>query len=92
MLRARTRIANDRRTMGLSVLFSAVIMGTILEAALMPVPVIDLQHGLVIVLLALLGGSGAAGLVWSWRTRPHAQIGLERRELMDAVELAAVMV
>lgn len=85
-------MTKDRRTIGLAVLFSVVVMGTILEAALMPVPPRDLRHGGLILLLMMLGGAGAAGLIWSWRTRPDAQLRLARRELMDAVELAAVMV
>lgn len=73
-------------------LFAIVVMWAVLEAALMPPPLFDLSHGLFVLLLMLLGGSAGAALIWSWRTQPHIQSQLARRELIDAVELAAVMI
>lgn len=73
-------------------LFAIVVIWVIVEAALMPPPLFDLDHGLFVLLLMLLGGSAGAAMIWSWRTQPHIQRRMARRELIDAVELAAVMI
>jgi two-component system sensor kinase FixL len=80
----------DRRTVGVSALFAIAAMWAVLEAAFLPPPPVG--AGQAVLILMLVGGGGAAGLVWSWRTRPEIQLRFGRRELVDAVELAAVMV
>ena len=73
-------------------LFAVVIMGVVVEAALMPPPLHGLSQVGFLLLLMLAGGLAGAALLWSWRMQPHIQQRLARRELIDAVELAAVMV
>ena len=73
-------------------LFAAIILWAILEAGLMPPPLFDLRPGVLELLLLLAGVSAGTALIWSWRTQPHIQQRLARRELIDAVEFAAVMI
>lgn len=85
-------MAVDRRTAGLSLLFAIVIMWVVIEAAMMPPLLLDARQGMFVLLLMLAGGLAGAALIWSWRTQPHIQLRFARRELVDAVELAAVMI
>ncbi|MET0375014.1 MAG: PAS domain S-box protein [Rhizorhabdus sp.] len=74
-------------------LFAVIVMWAIIEAAFMPPPLqFGVAHGVLLLLLMLSGGTAGAALVWSWRTQPHVQLRIARRELVDAVELAAVMI
>lgn len=84
-------MAIDRRTLGLSVLFAVIIVSAILKAALLPLPLEPADRVQIGLLMLAALGSGAA-MVWSWRARPAAGDRLYQNELMDAVELAAVMV
>ena len=91
MLRASARIAVDRRTIGLSVLIAVTLMWAMLDIAFFPGAFGDREHGVLVAGLVLAGGSAGLALVWSWRQRPPG-LRLAQRELMDAVELAAVMI
>ena len=92
MLRASARIAVDRRTMGLAALLAAIIVAAGLEVTVLPEPSDGGKHVLAMVILMLAGGLAGAALVLAWRGRPQNPVHLARRELMDAVELAAVMI
>lgn len=84
-------MAADRRTIAFTALFAAIIVMTIVKAAYLHPP-FDGTDNMQIALLVLAGLSSAAAMVWSWRARV-AEIGrLERRDLVDAIDLATVMV
>jgi len=85
---ARTRL--DRRTIGLSAAFAAIILGMAVVAILLPIDRGPRGEDL---LPALLAASGALALAAAiWRVRRPVPHHLAPRELMDAVELAAVMI
>jgi two-component system sensor kinase FixL len=85
MLRTPLRMAHDRRTIGLSVLSLVILIAaSILAAEHRP----ELSLG---VLMLLCFGAGA-GVVWSSRSLLRREAELEQSQLIDAVELAAVMV
>lgn len=74
----------------LQALFSVVIIGVIINAVFIPLPLDSPALVRIGVLIFIaLGASG--GLVWAWRTRPDTR-PFARRELLDAIELAAVMI
>ena len=91
MPRTSPRLAIDRRTLGLSALFAATIVWAILRAAMIAPPIRSSDHLQILLLMFASLGSGAA-MLWSWRVRSKVQNQTERRELMDAADLAAVMV
>ncbi len=84
-------MALDRRTLGLSALFVVIIVWAIIEAAYISSP-IDAADAAQIAALVFAVLGAAAALVWSWRVRPAAREKADQHELVDAVELAAVMV
>jgi len=92
MLRASARIALDRRTIGLSVLLAAIIISAVMEATFLHGPLDDGKHVLPVAILVLAAGSAGAALVLTWRARSQDPPRLSQRELMDAVELAPVMI
>jgi two-component system sensor kinase FixL len=91
LLRAPTRMATDRRTFGFSVLFAVILLAAIAKAAFIQPPV-ESVDAMLIGLLAMAGLAAGAVAVWSMHAAPDREPLFSRRELMDAVELAAVMV
>jgi two-component system sensor kinase FixL len=92
MLRARARLAVDRTTVGLAMLLATIAIGAIVEAISIIGPPEPAAHRAAVSLFVVAGGSAAAALAWLWCTRPGARMLLARRELVQAVEFAAVMV
>ena len=92
MLRVRARLAVDRTTVGLSMLLAAIAIAAVVEAISVSGPPEAAAHRALVGVLVVAGGSAAAALTWLWRTRPGARLLLARRELVQAVEFAAVMV
>lgn len=91
MPRGWPRMATDRRTIGLTALFAAIIVVAILKAAHLTPPS-DRSGAVEVALLVFAGLLSAAAMVWSWRSHLIERDRVERRELVDAAELAAVMV
>ena len=72
--------------------FCAVVMGwVIIETAMLPPPPFDSFHVIGLLCLIAAGAAAAAGVAWAWQSGPIAQKQLDRRELAEAIELAAVM-
>ncbi len=84
-------MALDRRTIGLLALLTA-ILGLSLVAAALRLPPFTRIDAPRLLLLLIVGGGAAAGLVQTWRARPHIALRLARGELMDAVDMVAVMI
>ncbi|WP_340317547.1 PAS domain S-box protein [Rhizorhabdus argentea] len=81
-------MADDRTSVGLSMLLAAIATGAVVEVVSMSTrPEAAAPH-------AVVGLLAAAALAWFWRARarPCSPMLLARRELMQAVEIAAVMV
>ena len=89
--RAWTRLAADRRTIGLSALLAAIMLSVILRVAFISPPFTTIEIAQ-IALLSLLALSTGAALLWAWRTRLIPSYGLVGREQVNALELTAVMV
>lgn len=92
MHRAWTRMVLDRRTVGLSALFAFAILWALSEATEAAGPPAGFPRNARTFILMMVALGGVAGVAWAWRSRPEMLLRLARRELMDAVELAAVMV
>jgi two-component system sensor kinase FixL len=84
-------MAADRRTLGFTALFAAIIVMAIVKAAYLNPP-FDQGDTIEIALLVFAGLSSAGAIMWSWRAHIAEQGLIERRDLVDAVDLAAVMV
>lgn len=84
-------MALDRRTIGLLALLAAILVCSLAAAAfhLPPFARIDAPR---LLLLLFVGGGATVGLVQTWRARPHIALRLARGELMDAVDMVAVMI
>lgn len=91
MLRVRARLAVDRTIVGLAMLLAAIAIGAIVEAISVSGPPEAAARRAVVSLFVVAGGSAAA-LTWFWCTGSGCRLLLARRELVQAVEFAAVMV
>lgn len=85
------RLALDRRTIGLSALFAIIIVAAMVKAAYMAPP-FSVGDAVMITAMILAGLASGGVMVWSWRTSMPAAPTLARRELMDAADVAAVMI
>ncbi|WP_235536443.1 MULTISPECIES: PAS domain S-box protein [unclassified Sphingomonas] len=84
-------MAADRRTLGFMALFAAIIVVAIVKAAYLHPP-FGRADTIQIALLIVAGVASAGAMMWSWRAHVAEQGLIERRDLVDAVDLAAVMV
>lgn len=91
MLRTPVRIAADRRTLGFSALSFIILIAIVARAVQLDPPLTFVDSALVTSLM-LLGLGLGAGAIWSARTTRIREAAFNQSQLIDAVELAAVMV
>ena len=91
MLRTPLRIAADRRTLGFSVLSLLILIALVARAVQLDLP-LTIGDSILVIALMLLGLGFGAGAIWSARTTRVREAVVNQSGLIDAVELAAVMV